>query len=390
MRMIICAPCSMLGLVIFIGLILWLINGQRGFRPFLKGLGIIFLVLIGVVIFAQIAAVVIPAIQEKMTLRERNQSAVEVLQPAGNRVSSPLPGLMEAEFEPDIYPSYLSAAKGLMKKVSNKLGSDYRLRKVLFPKMGRSDQEDEIRSLIPKYFPAGQAPTPPSSQPMDKIVDLSWEINDTSVRLTYAGVDGGGLAYEASYTNKPWVDEFSRFMSSQSERYLVAQSGTACTSEAEATRQAYENAAKQLVPYVQSRIKTFWSYRNVRDDEVAGSILRQLQGNFGQELVRDQFIQSFKRPYGTIWNKAVLISLQPEVLQKLSWSSQHYFDQRKFSIIGVFVSGIVLMGVICILYWLVNSYTKGYYTWKLRGIVVIGILVVIGIWFFSKPLSIGD
>jgi hypothetical protein len=398
-----CALSPVLGLAIFIGAILWVIGGQRDLLHYLKAMGIIFLVFIGVVILAIIAAVAIPHIKEGAANKNRpatierrprtedytgtSSYLVKFYDTLGKEgksyatKASPPSVIMDDEFEPDIYPSEHSAAKWLVRKASKEWRSDFRLGKVTFTKICCEDHEKELRSLVSESFPAASRPAMQSSQPAEKIVDLVWELNATSVALTVRASGIAERVYQASYVSKLWVDEFSKYMASTSGKYLVARSGTACTSEADAREQAYADAARQLLPYVEAQFKQLRCYRDVREEELLRFIQTYLDGSEGTQyfnLINDQFIQSFKRPYGTIWRYFLLIDYQPGKIAMLKRACEKEFYKGLTTTASTLGGGVVLLGVICLLYWLVNSYTKGYYTWQLRTGVVILFLVIAG------------
>jgi hypothetical protein len=355
-----CGIFSIPGIVLFIGIIASLLAGAKSLRPLLIGL----LVLIGVGILFMYGSFV--------PVEHR---------PSWSRVSSPLPGVMEAEFEPDIYPSLLSAAKGLVKRASNHLDDGYRLGNLTFSANLSPSDEDQIRGLLQKAFPSRGAATQPA-QGGDKVIDIHVGVKvepDGKSYLETSFKEGEkNVTVGTWFAHKEWVDSFAQFMASHSDKNLiVAQSGQACTTEAEATQQAYQDAAKKLLPYVEGQFRRFRLYRDIREEELLPLILSHLQGIAGENLVRDQFVQSYHRPYGTIWSKTLLLDAQPSNILTLERACRKEYYRGLRSTGYVLLSGLVLMGMICLLYWLVNSYTKGYYTWPLRTVAVIVILGIV-------------
>jgi hypothetical protein len=375
-----CGIFSILGIVLFIGIIASLLAGAKNLRPLLKGLGIIFLVLIGVTILATIAAIVIPQINAT-----RAQKVATELPPSSSPVSSLPLEMPDTGFEPDIYPSFESAAKGLAKKLADRKEEGYRLGTVKFTGEFCPTDKNRLQNLIDQAFSEKTATTS-SSQPAGKVMDIVVEEPCTESQLQKIVFRGKTVSttftfiYEASYACKDWVDNFPRYMASNSGQYwLVARSGTGCTSETEATQQAYQDAARKLLPYVEGQFRRFRLYRDIREDELLPLILSHLQGSMGEYLVKDQFVQSYRRPYGTIWSKSLLLNAQPSNILTLERACRNEFYGGLMSTGYVVLCGLVLMGVICLLYWLVNSYTKGYYTWPLRTGVVIVILGIVEI-----------
>jgi hypothetical protein len=163
---------------------------------------------------------------------------------------------------------------------------------------------------------------------------------------------------QQSYTEKPWVENFSAFTGERPEmHFIVTRSRETCTSESEARQQALNDARARLTEALGAR-----SGRKFGPAAPPITGTDVLQGGF----IVDQFAQSFNGTAGKIWREAMLLDVSAPKLsrlaelklgqlhaQKMSWA------RMGFSALGV----VVLIGVI---YFFLNMATMGYYEWSLR------------------------
>ena len=188
-------------------------------------------------------------------------------------------------------------------------------------------------------------------------------------------------AFEASraarYTDKPWVDRTAEYLSLRPDKnYLVVSSDRPCTSHHEARQQAMEIASARLAELVTNSAGTTVWWRGRRDADVPASEVRQriltiLHRN--PQFVADQFAQRFQRPYGEIWRHWLLIDAS---LNNTGYLEKKVLPRR----IGWLVRGLSLIGVVgvvLLVYLVLNVATRGYYEWSLR--LIAGVLVAAGI-----------
>jgi hypothetical protein len=271
----------------------------------------------------------------------------------------------------------------------------------------RGEQIEAMQETIRQMY----GPEPPASAPAKTEPD-------TTVRVTVSGdfhnaaTDRGRLIEEkrgntvevtlsgpagkrtrsASFVNKPWVEYgIDRAAQRPGQERIVSRSKRLCGTQSEAEREAIANAARDLLPLVRSALERLEAnskngpspgitlIRQTRqDDELFESICSQLKRGTG---VWDQFSQQLRKDYGNVWQHAVLINASdaqitehaqtflPQVVQERTtavWRHQAWMRT------GV---GIVLMTIlIAVVYAFLNAATRGYYTWVLRGSMVVLVL----------------
>jgi len=178
---------------------------------------------------------------------------------------------------------------------------------------------------------------------------------------------------DARFVRKPWVDEFATMANIQPDQhFVVARSREACTSENDANRQALEDARLQLAQALGTRGKT----RFARLPAPTITTVDVLQGGF----IADRFVQSFDGSAGRIWRQALLIDVSGPKLEQLAVQKVHEAQAMAMSWgrMGLSVIGaLVLIGVI---YFFLNMATRGYYEWSLRiAGVVLAIVAIVSI-----------
>lgn len=174
----------------------------------------------------------------------------------------------------------------------------------------------------------------------------------------------GCLPVFADSTGKAWVDDWAAYLNDHPQQLLIrGQSQRDCLTPAEAETAALRDAVAQLGLPLDSPIKV--------------EALLQPTG-----AVQDRYVAKFERPYGTIWQAWVLVDRSPKKLAGLRESvtkqtvaavrrAQHHHLLR----LGwVTASGVGLLA----LYFAANSATRGYFTWRLRLVTLLAMLLAAG------------
>jgi hypothetical protein len=182
----------------------------------------------------------------------------------------------------------------------------------------------------------------------------------------------------ARFIDKPWLADFAGFVSSHPDgRWVVGKSDPLkpALSPAEAARRAREAAADEVARLVRAKVDRGFH----RSDPYAHEVVmrRMVEGN---EFIADRFPQSFDRGYGTIYREAVLIDASDEALQPLVDEIAGLQHHDRNSRARTFFGGLAVIGMVFVLYRLANFFTRGFFTWKLRGvaaIIIVGALVVL-------------
>jgi hypothetical protein len=174
--------------------------------------------------------------------------------------------------------------------------------------------------------------------------------------------------------NKGWATRFVDFVNDHpGGEWIVGKCDRPCLSEAEAANSARTDAARRLYPLMVRRLGPTRS-------ETA--LLRKLVWNDIQNarLESDRFAEQFSRPYGKVWTESVLLDVSPARIDPLVEQYRHQIDARHLQLrrhagIGGFVIAATAM-----LYLLLNSVTKGYFTFRLRlaaMFIVAAVLILI-------------
>lgn len=317
------------------------------------------------------------------------------------------------EFEADIYPSIESAAAALGRRMAASLkvfvSEDRRLPSAtvegnLPPSAMAAASEAFHRAWnkLPQTVPpTGPGPAPRPNQPLK--LDLQRVADDTGrLEATLSGGDSGhSVTRHARYVDKPWVEDFEAYRSGQSnnDRTFLA---VVYSPGLSPTRQEAESQTEQLaVARIQSEIEGLPSYDrrgHEREPHVLPNLIRNaLHGHWASPwqarsggIVGDRFTQRFHRDYGDVWRSAMLIQIQasPNVLEGLRTEAARQITAsrhaRRTDVTRTVVSIAGLAVLIVVVYLALNAATKGYYTWVLRGAVVV--IVVTGVVFLLNVI----
>lgn len=216
---------------------------------------------------------------------------------------------------------------------------------------------------------------------------------DGNITLTL--IDPAGKrphTHTTTFVNEPWVEGgVDRAAQRPGEEMLVARSKRLCPTQSEAEQQAIAEAARNIIPLVRTRLERLEA-ENSNEPSSGLTILRQTrsdpdlfeglcaQMNRGTGVL-DQFTQRLRRPYGDVWQHAVLVDASdqritayaqtflPQIIQERS-----AVRQWRASWMRTAVAFVLLITLIAVVYAFLNAATRGYYTWMLRGTMVLLVL----------------
>jgi hypothetical protein len=208
-------------------------------------------------------------------------------------------------------------------------------------------------------------------------------------------VSGKGFSNSATarFVEKPWADDWNLYRNSEPDkRWMLAESTQLYANEAEAMDSAQRRAVELLAPLVKESMsaKAKRSGREiirVTDEWVRKAILSSVQRNHDNQLIPDQFVQKFDRPYGEVWKASLLIDASQKTMDSLVASYNALANaernvERKSKVTGFSAIGGMAL-VVVLLYAFLNSATKGYFAWRLRALallaVIAGVLVVFAV-----------
>ena len=305
-----------------------------------------------------------------------------------------LPGI-EDEFEANVYPSMKSAVRGIGSRIDKSMRGLFR--EANSPRHITLFQELSDRALIVELKNAIQKAMPEATcaieaelrelQPNEVGVTMwaagmgsqaaPWasssdiRVADGNIEVNVFTMDGSVLT-QKRFIEKPWVEDFSSFSNTKSNgRFIIARSADSCVTEAEANRQAVENACKH--------INTMLTKVSRRLSGIPTSYTHPVDSAdiFEGDFILDRFVQGFEGTAGRIWRQALLIDASPEKLTKLARhkaamirATKKTWARMSFSIFGLIV-------LITVVYAFLNAATKGYYVWSLRIAGMALFLVVI-------------
>ena len=236
---------------------------------------------------------------------------------------------VEQEFEADVYPSSLAAAKALGRRMADPIRTvsgdpNAAVKVILF-------QENNERSLIAAFGRAMEQELPnvrcsieadlrniqPGEVGLTLRVDTGHLDVDmaegaasmfpdpqesTQIVATAFSGTTAGPAPRLDFIDKPWVEGFGAYASARpGESFIIARSNGTCTSESEANQQALDDARRRLTEALgkqTGRQSADWAQPPISTTDV-------LNGGF----VVDRFVQSFDGSAGKIWRQAMLIDV---------------------------------------------------------------------------------
>ncbi|MBN1807087.1 MAG: hypothetical protein JW837_17700 [Sedimentisphaerales bacterium] len=305
-----------------------------------------------------------------------------------------LPGI-EDQFEANVYPSKISAVRSLGLKIRKPILQVFGNEKppariILF--RGAHDHElvDEFGNALADVYPETKWADEPETVGVqaDEIgirLDL---MNVQTHPAPWADKSKGKVAsgtiqacvltsdkqvsIKTNFVEKPWVEDFSGFSNTKSDgRFIIARSMDSCMTEAEANRQAVEEACKHMNKMLAGlsrglpKIPATYTH-SVNTDDI-----------FEGDFILDRFAQSFEGTAGKIWRQALLIDASTEKLAKLARHKAAMIreNKRTWARISVSVFGLIIL--ITTVYAFLNAATKGYYVWSLRIAGMVLFLVVI-------------
>lgn len=305
-----------------------------------------------------------------------------------------LPGI-EDEFEANVYPSMKSAVRGLGSRIDKPVRELFGevnspLHITLFQEVSDRSLILELKNAIQKAMPeavctieAGLRDLQPNevgvtmwvagmgsqTAPWARSTDI--RITDGNIEVNVFTMDGNVIA-QKRFIEKPWVEDFSSFSNTKSDgRLIIARSADSCVTEAEANRQAVENACKHIT--------TMLDKASRRLSKIPISYTHPVNSAdiFEGDFILDRFVQSFEGTAGRIWRQALLIDASTEKLTKLARrkAAMVRATKKTWARLSISVFGLIIL--ITVVYVFLNAATKGYYVWSLRIAGIVLFLVVI-------------
>lgn len=304
---------------------------------------------------------------------------------------------VEQEFEADVYPSSVAAARALGRPMADAIQTmagdpGAAIKVVIFQEDNDRSPVSALGKAIERELPgvqcfieADRRNVQPGEVGVTLRIDTSHQtialVEGTSVVISNpqesvrivatASTEDRRGSVEARFIDKPWVENFGAFASARpGSEFIVTRSNGTCTSEGEAHQQALEDAKARLTEVLGRRMERGFA-------ELARPAVSTMDIQNGG-FVADRFVQSLKTSAGRVWRQALLVDVSGQKLAQLarvkvieSRQIRESWARMGLSVVGV----LVLIGVI---YFFLNMATRGYYEWSLRiaGVVLAVVAVV--------------
>ena len=179
------------------------------------------------------------------------------------------------------------------------------------------------------------------------------------------------------YTEKPWVDRYAEFVSQQPQRSWLRVVGSTFTNdEPAANRDAVRAAVDALLPRVRTVLEANTQLNlvgDVPDHEIRQQLQAALERN---ELVADRFSQQLDGAFGTVWRAALLIDADPARLTAVVQQAQTAAQTQQRHSLATGLAVLLMLGLVLVLYYVLNELTKGYFVWNLRAAAMVALLTI--------------
>lgn len=305
------------------------------------------------------------------------------------------PGI-EDEFEANIYPSKLSAARSLGLRIDKPIRQLFG--ELQHPHKGIIFEGSHDRALLVEFMRAAAykcpqtqwtiAPETVAVEPVQVGIRL-----DLSVFQAGPAPWGGGdspsdtargtllaslltatskISIKAEFDEKPWIEEFyGQWNNRPNRRLIIARSAESCVTREEAESQAIANACSQLTPLLRQTARA----------KATPSLPRHVTPNdvLEEDFIIDRFSQKFGGRAGEIWRHALLIDASVARMEQLAEHKQRMARTQRLSWAKLIFSVAGLLALITLTYVFLNAATKGYYTWSLRiaGLVLAAVVIIL-------------
>jgi hypothetical protein len=178
-----------------------------------------------------------------------------------------------------------------------------------------------------------------------------------------------------SHPTQPWIDDLAGFTASHPGQWIVGRCARPCLSQAEAEQSARSDTARAVYAIAVERLGP----QHGDEHWLAQRVLTDVRGG---ELVQDDLLERFDRPYGTIWTDTVLLDASPAKADGLvdRYRSELRARSARMTILQLGAAAIALSAwIVCVL---INLITKGYFVLRLQliagTITAMALLVLLG------------
>ena len=196
---------------------------------------------------------------------------------------------------------------------------------------------------------------------------------DTGAVLRAASGSGVEFFESARYLDKPWADDWDSFlaMASPAQRWVRGQSAEPAAGRDEAVAAAQASAANALVPLIREHSRRSAFARGPKGD---AAIRQQALAWFRHNQPADVFVRKYTRTYGDVYDAAILVDASDSSLDEIARQIATAARIQRHRTGIAWIAGSSLAVAIPLLYLVMNTLTKGYFTWRLRSGAVLAAL----------------
>ncbi len=277
----------------------------------------------------------------------------------------------------DVYPSRPSALRALALRLPDAINqiSDNPIAFHL-PSDEFSPDAAPIYDVVRDHFPAARVfPATDHAPPALTDVTLKLLIDEQppnspraagkgSVRIT---ISSGSRATSLStkFSQCDWADDLTSYTSEHpGHTWIVARSPKPCASSGEARHSAEEAAVELLMQFIKPATSTAVIHRTDIHNPLP---------------VSDRFVQQFHRPYGNVWEEAILLDVSPQWMSNLHNRKAAVISIRETRVHTTVGSMAVVIVAILVAYAFANMMTRRYFMFRLRAIAIVSILIAIAL-----------
>lgn len=194
-----------------------------------------------------------------------------------------------------------------------------------------------------------------------------------TVRITISS-SNRATSLSTKFTQCDWAEDLTTYTSDHpNHTWIVARSPKPCASSAEARRSAEEAAAELLMPLIKPLAST--SVLPIPPGESQTLIHHSDIRN--QLPVSDRFVQQFHRPYGNVWEEAILLDVSPQWTKNIQSRQAAVITIRETRVQTTVASMAIVILAILVAYAFANMMTRRYFTLRLRAMTIVSILIAI-------------
>ena len=305
-----------------------------------------------------------------------------------SHVSESLPSVwspgIEKEFEADVYYSKISALRAVASRLDQMIRQQAlngqvmpeKLALVIYKDRFSKELRDKALGVFQEMLPdtecyiASAGKESFTNKDMWVSLDIFGSTNSGQGTInSYINVKSSSNPYRPNFTEKPWLENFSRYQNSYPQRqFTIAYSQTPCNNSEMAARQSYGQATR----IVTHRILDIQRAMPKLNRSRGFSISRDDLHRYG--IIADTFRQSYKGSVKTIYRQATLLDISQDRLMPLAREKVENSIAARRSWAYHILSAVGIALVICVIYLILNAATEGYYTAVGRTLTILGII----------------